>query len=683
MEEENEQVDPSNICHRVKVYTLSCNKWVDRGTGYCSGLFEPEPHFHVINEADSKDILLDCPIKGTTQYQRQQDTLIVWTNNDDGTDYALSFQESEGCLQICEFLIKVQREGIEPNISLVAIIQSGDGEISEVVAGPILELPDVKIGQLKDVLDVLTMAQFRNRVMTQINSDWLRELCRVFQKCEKEKLLSDIYCLTDIVKTLVFANEIDFFEMFIQEGILNNIIGILEYEPEYPGLKMNWREYYEGNVREKVVVKVEDVNISKTIREISELKFLRDVVLTKLIDDCGYGCISMMIQDRECKALESLMKEERFFDDYLQMYNDNQSDLKLKNDGIKLLNQLVNMSKSLQGHQRSDFFKLLITKGLSRLIDYAMKSTDEDNVKLITQVMSMMLEHDLFLLKDPTCYNNPLMETLIDIHLGNEDIGLQTQTYEAIKLLIDPGDSTIIDESFYEVFYDNRAYAYKLFTPLLRVVRDIKYLQECTQKRSYMLKLEHNVELLSHIARIHDSDYSRSFIIDNNLLYGVDSLIGQSSLKMQTRLSGVRCMRHIVMLNNPHYMRHIQDKELLRSALKLLVETTERGENTLVSAACLALSECLPSNFKVAKNTLRGSAENKRGNQSVGLGATLKRGLGDVDDVDDVVDCGGFNSSDADHANEHDLNGGRNIQRNNKCNNGGGNMGEPDKRPRV
>ncbi|ONH74385.1 Serine/threonine-protein phosphatase 4 regulatory subunit 3 [Pichia kudriavzevii] len=615
MEEENEQVDPSNICHRVKVYTLSCDKWVDRGTGYCSGLFEPEPHFHVINEADSKDILLDCPIKGTTQYQRQQDTLIVWTNNDDGTDYALSFQESEGCLQICEFLIKVQREGIEPNISLVAIIQSGDGEISEVVAGPILELPDVKIGQLKDVLDVLTMAQFRNRVMTQINSDWLRELCRVFQKCEKEKLLSDIYCLTDIVKTLVFANEIDFFEMFIQEGILNNIIGILEYEPEYPGLKMNWREYYEGNVREKVVVKVEDVNISKTIREISELKFLRDVVLTKLIDDCGYGCISMMIQDRECKALESLMKEERFFDDYLQMYNDNQSDLKLKNDGIKLLNQLVNMSKSLQGHQRSDFFKLLITK--------------------------------------------------------------------AIKLLIDPGDSTIIDESFYEVFYDNRAYAYKLFTPLLRVVRDIKYLQECTQKRSYMLKLEHNVELLSHIARIHDSDYSRSFIIDNNLLYGVDSLIGQSSLKMQTRLSGVRCMRHIVMLNNPHYMRHIQDKELLRSALKLLVETTERGENTLVSAACLALSECLPSNFKVAKNTLRGSAENKRGNQSVGLGATLKRGLGDVDDVDDVVDCGGFNSSDADHANEHDLNGGRNIQRNNKCNNGGGNMGEPDKRPRV
>lgn len=36
------------------------------------------------------------------------DTLIVWTEPD-GTDYALSFQDMEGCSEIWDFVVEVQR----------------------------------------------------------------------------------------------------------------------------------------------------------------------------------------------------------------------------------------------------------------------------------------------------------------------------------------------------------------------------------------------------------------------------------------------------------------------------------------------------------------------------------------------------------------------------------------------
>lgn len=44
-------------------------------------------------------MLLESQISREDSYQKQQDTLIVWTEPS-GVDMALSFQEAEGCLSI-------------------------------------------------------------------------------------------------------------------------------------------------------------------------------------------------------------------------------------------------------------------------------------------------------------------------------------------------------------------------------------------------------------------------------------------------------------------------------------------------------------------------------------------------------------------------------------------------------
>lgn len=79
-------------------------------------------------EGNYDEIILSTAIRADDVYQRQQgaslkllytslvahsglqssDTLIVWTELD-GVDYALSFQDAEGCAEVWNFIREVQR----------------------------------------------------------------------------------------------------------------------------------------------------------------------------------------------------------------------------------------------------------------------------------------------------------------------------------------------------------------------------------------------------------------------------------------------------------------------------------------------------------------------------------------------------------------------------------------------
>jgi len=93
-------VPPAADRKRVKVYELKNNDWFDRGTGFCTGsVVNDEARIHVRSEDEPERTLLETKITREDGYQKQQDTLIVWTEAN-VTDMALSFQEAEGCTAI-------------------------------------------------------------------------------------------------------------------------------------------------------------------------------------------------------------------------------------------------------------------------------------------------------------------------------------------------------------------------------------------------------------------------------------------------------------------------------------------------------------------------------------------------------------------------------------------------------
>ncbi|MEE6514119.1 hypothetical protein FKM82_022109 [Ascaphus truei] len=111
----------SDTRRRVKVYTLNEDRqWDDRGTGHVSSTYverlkgmsllvraesDGEESGPLEEEEDGKgcvcSLLLESKINPNTAYQKQQDTLIVWSEAEN-YDLALSFQEKAGCDEIWE-----------------------------------------------------------------------------------------------------------------------------------------------------------------------------------------------------------------------------------------------------------------------------------------------------------------------------------------------------------------------------------------------------------------------------------------------------------------------------------------------------------------------------------------------------------------------------------------------------
>ncbi|GME78264.1 unnamed protein product [[Candida] boidinii] len=376
---------------RVKVYSLQGDRWIDKGTGYCSGeidSMEKIPQFIVRNELNYSEILLKANIQGNTQYQRQQDTLIVWTDLD-GDDYALSFQEPEGCLSLCEFLINVQNT-LEPNISLVAVTSNGqDGEITEVIAGPIPEPPEPNNDNLFEILELIGQGsksiKFKETILEFIeNKNYLIKLIEIFEKNELNKNLTNLYYLCDIIKALIFYNDSNILEKFLNDNIIIGIVGILEYDPDFLNFKSNHRDYLIDETKFKEVIPLKNNEIRDLIKKTFRLQFLKDVVLARLLDDSTFNCISTMIHINYDRIINFLINSNDFLPELFNLYNkdipNNNETIDKKRDGIKMIQQFVLVAKKFQPSSRSEFYKSLIDKGLFKMITFAFKDTEIERI---------------------------------------------------------------------------------------------------------------------------------------------------------------------------------------------------------------------------------------------------------------------------------------------------------------
>ena len=203
----------------------------------------------VRNEQDSDNIILKSFLEGSIQYQRQQETLIVWTDSN-GSDLALSFQETEGCADLCDFIIRVQQGNFSPGISLYYVIpNSNEGDdITELITGPIRYPPEEP--NASNICEVLeTVNQGANAQYTRTNildfiveKEYFMKLVKVFTEAEENKDIETLYAVSDVIKSLFLYNESSILEnMLSSEEKIMGLVGILEYDSEYPDFKASHR----------------------------------------------------------------------------------------------------------------------------------------------------------------------------------------------------------------------------------------------------------------------------------------------------------------------------------------------------------------------------------------------------------------------------------------------------------
>lgn len=405
---------------RVKVYILETNEWKDTGTGFCVGQVDQdsktkdcEAFLLVTNEEVPNNILLKSQLQSNIEYQRQEETLIVWKDVN-GQDVALSFEESLGCDALCDFIIYVQRH-LENNISLVAVKSSenGIGSVHEIITGPVSlpsndveQSPEVLLESFK-ILNENTSFEYLKLETIDfiIKENYLNTLIKVFHKAESEHVPKALFLLSNIVKTLVLYDERSIIEQMVEPEKIDGIAGILEYDTEFPQMKANHRKSLkDGTPSFKDVLFLENNELQNLMLKCFRLQFLKDVVLVRFLDDHNFNLILEILLDLKTYIFECLQVDP-FLDKIMSLFqkdleSDNEIVLHQRSQGIKLLHQCVQISKSLDPIDKSKFYKTLVRKGLLNVLNYAFLMEKDSAVRILgTHMIVTILEHDILLIQ--------------------------------------------------------------------------------------------------------------------------------------------------------------------------------------------------------------------------------------------------------------------------------------------
>lgn len=621
---------------RVKVYLLQGEDWLDNGTGYCSGEVDAstkKPFFIVRNELNPDEVILKSYLEGSIQYQRQQETLIVWTDLTE-KDLALSFQETEGCAEVCEFIIKVQQHEYSPDISLYYVIPNlGDDntDITELITGPITYPEDPTLDNLDAVLETSTQgsnSQYTRSSIAKhiVSTDFIPKLIDAFEAAEQAHRLLSLFTITEIAKTLLLYNETALIEKFTStHKNIMGLAGIFEYDSEYALSKACHRDILADTSRFKTVIEVPETSPGLDMfRRDYYLNYLKNTVFARFLDDPTFSTFNSLIYFNQVEIIDFLKdstKNNHFLSRLFALYEGDAS-VEKRRDGVKLLHQYVLIAKSLQAAQKLLFFLVLVNGGLVKMLSFALEDTDDRTRVLGTELIVIIIEQDAFLVnaideseRPPgfspdsddarhrvvlsTDMTIPLI--LSKLLLGDKNSGLKMQAFEALRMLLDSNlgsglreDDDVHDDvdvnsiSYFEAFY--REVAPSIFQHFI----DLANGKDCIPTiQSNELTYLHLCDLISFCLKEHDTSVSKPFFLEHRVILGVSRLVA-AKVKTPLRLSALRCLKSVVLLNDDQYTSFIIDQQVLDPVFEYF--DTIVHLNNLANLTCLELVDCLVKN---------------------------------------------------------------------------------------
>ncbi|KAI9691730.1 MAG: Platinum sensitivity protein [Bathelium mastoideum] len=601
---------PTNDRKRVKVYELRNNDWYDRGTGFCVGqMVNDEARIYVQSEEEPNRTLLETKIQKDDGYQKQQDTLIVWTEPN-GVDMALSFQEAEGCAAIWEFVSDTQQRftGLGPDDNLEDDVLEG--------FNPML-LPTPELSNLHEIEAMMRTANTspggRDALAKFIMNkevDYISKLVPLVEMAEDLESLPDLHRLCNIMKTLILLNDTAIIEFVVTDEVILGVVGALEYDPDFPSHKANHRQYLSDESKFKEVVPIEDAEIKKKIHYTYRLQYLKDVVLARILDDPTFSVLNSLIFFHQVDIVQHLQSSQAFLSELFGIFSDDATDQPRKKDAVLFIQQCCAVAKNLQAQSRASLYQNFIHGGLFTVITFALRHHDASVRVAGTDVLVALIDHDPLMMRSHIfkAINEkakPLTDTLIELLLVEVDLGVKAQMADAIKVLLDPNaNSASVEqmsrtnteflakmrnvsaaqpqaESFIQNFYDESAK--KLFQPL----KDLEKREDMNNLTVQEISLySHLVEVLCFFIRQH-SFRSKYFILSEGLASRVAQLM--SSGEKHLKLTALKYFRTCIGLLDEFHNRQIISNRLFEPILNIVFETMPK--DNLLNSACLELFE--------------------------------------------------------------------------------------------
>ncbi|KAL4870378.1 hypothetical protein BDV12DRAFT_195525 [Aspergillus spectabilis] len=590
-------LQPPGDRKRVKVYELKENDWFDRGTGFCTGrILDDEPRIFVESEDKPVRVLLETRISKDGGYQKQQDTLIVWTEPNQ-TDMALSFQEAEG-----NFVNSVQQHLL--TLAAADDALSDDLENINSVALPAPELANLP--EIDHLMRAASIAQAGRDALSKIviRDEYIQKLLPLVTVAEDLESLTDLHRLCNIMKSLILLNDTTIIETVVTDSVILGVVGALEYDPEFPTHKANHRQYLADKSRYKEVVPIRDPAIRRKIRYTWRLQYLKDVVLARILDDPTFSVLNSMIFYNQVDIVNHIQSDSPFLKELFSVFDPRSADAKRKEDAVQFLHQCASIAKNLQVPERATLYGNLISHGLFAVIAFAIKHPNPAIRTTGIDILVALLDHDpimmrSYMLKAVNEKKTPLTDTLIDLLHTEADLGVKNQLADAIKVLLDPQvplqaaiaragpehaaklRPNILSDAFVQNHFDESSK--RLFAPLKRLEsqsspHDLTFQQ--------VALYSHLVDILTFFVRQH-LFRCRNVIQNERLAAHITQLlrVPQKHLK----LTALKFFRTLLSLQDTFYQALMTHNDTFGLILDIVYETMPR--DNLLNSACLELFE--------------------------------------------------------------------------------------------
>uniref|UniRef100_A0A8B9DZS5 Serine/threonine-protein phosphatase 4 regulatory subunit 3B n=1 Tax=Anser cygnoides TaxID=8845 RepID=A0A8B9DZS5_ANSCY len=584
----------SDTRRRVKVYTLNEDRqWDDRGTGHVSSTYVERlkgMSLLVRAEADGS-LLLESKINPNTAYQKQQDTLIVWSEAEN-YDLALSFQEKAGCDEIWEKICQVQ--GKDPSVEVTQdLIESEEEHIEEMPeTSPLIDLPSCELNKLEEIADLVTSVlsspiRREKLALALENEGYIKKLLQLFQVCENLENTEGLHHLYEIIRGILFLNKATLFEVMFSDECIMDVVGCLEYDPSLAQPKRH-REFLTKTAKFKEVIPITDSELRQKIHQTYRVQYIQDIILPtpSVFEENFLSTLTSFIFFNKVEIVSMLQEDEKFLSEVFAQLTDEATDDDKRCELVNFFKEFCAFSQTLQPQNRDAFFKTLAKLGILPALEIVMGMDDLQVRSAATDIFSYLVEFSPSMVREFVMQEAQqsdddilLINVVIEQMICDTDpeLGGAVQLMGLLRTLIDPENMLATankteKSEFLNFFYNHCMHV--LTAPLLANTSEDK----CEKESFELIKSLIKSFIYPYLLNIYSA-----FIFCLS-----DAVVGSN--KSNTICPGaLRFMRRIIGLKDEFYNRYITKGNLFEPVINALLDNGTRYN--LLNSAVIELFE--------------------------------------------------------------------------------------------
>jgi len=587
------------------LYALNAERqWDDKGTGHVSSTYVERLKgisLLVRAEADGS-LLLESKIQPDTAYQKQQETLIVWSEGEN-FDLALSFQEKAGCDEIWEKICQVQ--GKDPSVDYTQdIVEESDNEQcydDQMEAVPAIELPPCELGRLEEISELVSSClpspMKREKLAVAVeNEGYIKKLLNLFHMCEDLENMEGLHHLYDIFKNVFLLNKNALFELMFAEDTIFDVVGCLEFDPGLPTPKRH-RQYLRSIAQFHQVLPISNPELMSKIHQTYRVQYIQDVVLPtpSVFEENMLSTLSSFIFFNKVDIVSQIQEDEKFLDELFTQLKDDKTDETRRMELVLFLKEFCTFSQTLQQQAREQFYKTLNSLEVLKALEITLASqnrrtkTASIDILLFIVDFSPSMVREYMLQQLSSSVNDSLLMNVIIEQMScdnDPEMGNGVQLTGIIRTLLDPENMLASPKQSEKTDFLNFFYKHCMHVFIAPLLANTSNDQPETNDPCTVQLLSLILELLSFCVEFH-TYHIKNYILHKDLLRRI--LVLMKSQHMFLVLCALRFMRKIIHLKDEFYNRYITKGNLFAPVIDALV--MNKGRYNLLDSAILEMFE--------------------------------------------------------------------------------------------